>query len=81
MEGGRSVPWKGAGWERMRQRNLPGRRGQGWAESCFGIKEKGRKGDSAGPRGCDMVRGKEDNGPAGACFNEIMAAWPASQTC
>lgn len=42
-EGGRSVPWEGVGRERMESRNLPGRGGQGLAESCLGTEEKGRK--------------------------------------
>lgn len=75
-EGGREkLPWEGTGREREWSPGIWLGEGAGWAESCLGTKKKGRKGESAGPRG-DVVSGKEDNGPAGACCNELMKARP-----
>lgn len=53
---------------------------EGPVDSGLGTKEKGRKVDFAGPRS-HRVRGKDDNGPAGACCCELMRAWPTSQIC
>lgn len=69
-QGGKEKEAQGSGWER----------GLGWAEPCLRTKEKGREGDPECPRG-SVVSSKEDNGPAGASFNELMTAWPACQTC
>lgn len=70
----------GGGEGKRRRRILAGGGGSGRAEPCLRTKEKWRKGDSVRPRG-DVVSGKEDNGPAGAGFNELMTVWPARQTC
>lgn len=69
-QGGREKAAGESGWEKGPKvgRPLP------WDE------EEGEKEDSAGPRG-NTVGDKEDNGPAAACFNELMTAWPARRTC
>jgi hypothetical protein len=81
-EAGREKRAGGGGGEgeRMEPRNLPGRGGQGWAESCLGTRRREERPDSVGPRG-NVVSGKDDNGLAGACCTELMTGWPTSQTC
>lgn len=71
-EGGREkLFWEGIGGEREWSLGIWLGEGVGWVEFCFGIKEKGRKGEFVGLRG-DVVSGKEDNGLVGVCCNELM---------
>lgn len=74
------VPWEGEGRGREGGGFWQGEGARGGQNLALGLRRSGKRGTLARPRG-DVVSGKEDNGPAGAGFNELMTVWLARQTC
>ena len=77
MGGRRNVTCLGWGWGGGKEKEED----LGWdgQNLALGLR-RGEKGGLCAPKR-RLVSGKKDNGPAGACFNELMTVWPIPQAC